>query len=338
MAFIIRPATEADMPRLLDFAATGFFTNIPTDEEKLAKNIERTTDSFALKNAADDGLYIFVMEDTEAGQVMGTSCIVGRHGTPDCPHTYFTVRRVEAYSESLKAGFTHELLELGYETEGPTEVGGLYADPAYRKRPEKLGKMLMFVRFLFIKAHRARFRDQVIAELMAPISRDGRIPLWEEVGRKFTNLDYPAANAFSHENKEFILSLFPRAPIYLCMLSPQARKCVGMVHRETQPVVHVLEKIGFTYRNRVDPFDGGPHYRAETDEIEPVRETAAGRALKIGKPVSAYTGLVGVGEGKTFRAIICPFGISPDGPIVISPEYAQAVKAQEGEPAHALHV
>jgi arginine N-succinyltransferase len=34
----------------------------------------------------------------------------------------------------------------------------------------------------------------------------------------------------------------------------------------------MLESIGFKYTNEVDPFDGGPHYRAITKEIKPIKE------------------------------------------------------------------
>ena len=29
----------------------------------------------------------------------------------------------------------------------------------------------------------------------------------------------------------------------------------------------MLERIGFTWKQHIDPFDGGPHYWADTDKI-----------------------------------------------------------------------
>ena len=34
----------------------------------------------------------------------------------------------------------------------------------------------------------------------------------------------------------------------------------------------MLESIGFKYTNEVDPFDGGPHYRAKLKDITPVKD------------------------------------------------------------------
>ena len=36
----------------------------------------------------------------------------------------------------------------------------------------------------------------------------------------------------------------------------------------------MLKKIGFKYKNQVDPFDGGPHLWAGVDEISPIKKIA----------------------------------------------------------------
>ena len=61
----------------------------------------------------------------------------------------------------------HKVLSIGYNYDGPTEIGGLVVDPPYRSGPEKPGKQLSFVRFLFMAQHRRLFRDRVLAELAA---------------------------------------------------------------------------------------------------------------------------------------------------------------------------
>ena len=38
----------------------------------------------------------------------------------------------------------------------------------------------------------------------------------------------------------------------------------------------MLEGIGFKYINEVDPFDGGPHYRAVLKEITPIQNIMSG--------------------------------------------------------------
>ena len=113
-----------------------------------------------------------------------------------------------------------------------------------------------------------RFKDCIHAELMPPMGKDGNSPLWEALGRKFINMDYKKADLLSLDNKQFVLDLYPREVIYKALLPPDAYKVIGEVGKETIPVKHMLESIGFYNTNQVDPFDGGPHYQASLKEIK----------------------------------------------------------------------
>ena len=79
---------------------------------------------------------------------------------------------VERYSETLDKHFVHRMLRIGYNYNGPTEIGGLVLHPAYRRNPAALGKWLSYVRFLYIGLHRASFRDEVLSELLPPLEAD----------------------------------------------------------------------------------------------------------------------------------------------------------------------
>ena len=47
----------------------------------------------------------------------------------------------------------------------------------------------------------------------------------------------------------------------------------------------MLLEIGFTYAHRIDPFDGGPHFHARTDNITLVRDTRAAR-VAVAEPAA----------------------------------------------------
>ena len=119
--------------------------------------------------------------------------------------------------------------------------------------------------------HPERFRETVLAELMPPLGADGRSAFWEAFGRRFTDLDYQTADKKSRENKEFIQQLFPPVDVYATLFSERVRRALGTVAPQTEPVRHLLEKIGFSYVNRIDPFDGGPHYEARLADVTLVR-------------------------------------------------------------------
>ena len=85
-------------------------------------------------------------------------------------------------------------------------------------------------------------------------------------------MDYWEADLLCRKNKEFIFCLFPSGKIYTTFLPAEARSALGRVGKETEPVVHMLKKIGFQYKNQVDPFDGGPHLWANVDDVLPLKK------------------------------------------------------------------
>jgi arginine N-succinyltransferase len=203
--------------------------------------------------------------------------IFPQHGNRKAPHVYFEVLEEERYSDTLDRHFVHRVLRIGYNYKGLTEIGGLVVRPEFRRHPDRIGRLLMSVRFLYIARHRAAFRDDVLSELMPPLEPDGTSLLWESLGRRFTGLSYQEADRLSQDNKEFIRSLFPQDPLYASLLPAHVQQMIGQVGPETKAVEKMLREIGFSYANRIDPFDGGPHFQARTDDITLVRATRAGR-------------------------------------------------------------
>jgi arginine N-succinyltransferase len=159
---------------------------------------------------------------------------------------------------------------LGFSYDGPTELGGLVVVPEYRKHPAQLGRFVSFVRFLYIAAHSKLFQPDLLAELLPPLESDGTSHLWEALGRRLTNLSYSAADLLSSRNKDFIRDLFPGSAIYASVLSPEAQHVIGKVGDQSKGVERMLTKVGFRYAERVDPFDGGPHFVAKTAEVSAI--------------------------------------------------------------------
>jgi arginine N-succinyltransferase len=272
--FLIRSVKESDLEDLLRLSRLVYFINLPDDRDILKEKILTSIHSF--NGVLEDKFkreYIFVIEDLKAQKVIGTSMIIARHGSPESPHMYLELNEIQKYSETIHAGFIHKVLRLKFESDGPTEIGGLVIDPAYRGHAGKLGRQLSFARFLFIKMRRRWFKDRILSELMPPLGENGESILWESLGRKFTNLSYQDADLLSRKNKEFITSLFPKGDIYTVLLPGEARDAIGRVGKATEPVKHLLEQIGFRWKGHIDPFDGGPHYWAETDKISIIHNT-----------------------------------------------------------------
>lgn len=279
--FRVREVEGKDLEDLLTLSKQALFLNLPADRNMLGKKIAKSHASFRGKLKSDaECEYTFVLEDLEQQRVVGAASIIAKHGTPLEPHTYFQVVEKKKLSKSLHIGFLHQVLRIGFDFDGPTEIGGLVVLPEYRGHAQKLGRFLSFCRFMYISARSPRFEDEMLSELMPPFNDRGESPIWEEIGRKFTNLRYDEADRLSRRNKEFITALFPEGDIYTCMLAGEARSAIGQVSDDTIPVKKMLEKIGFQYRNMIDPFDGGPHFWAKTGSVLPVKKT---RLVKLAK-------------------------------------------------------
>ena len=357
--FVIRDARMDDLPGLQRLAAVLNTVNLPNDEEALRELLELSVRSFSGRVRSPlRREYLFVMEDVTTGVLAGTSQIIAQHGTREAPHIYFDVLDEERYSQTIDRHFRHKVLRLGFDYDGPTEIGGLVLDPGFRRAPGKLGKQLSYVRFVFIAMHRAWFRQLVLAELLPPLGEGGRSVLWEALGHRFTSLSYLEADRISKNNKEFIKGLFPSGHIYCSLLDPAAQKVIGEVGPATEGVKKMLTAVGFHPLGRIDPFDGGPHFEANVDDIWPITKTRKGTATIVelaalgDAPGESCEGLVAVerraGKGKTLspppptpssnlRCVSSEFGERGDL-IEVPRESADALQLQEGDEVWALAV
>lgn len=346
--FLLRDATPDDYAGIKRLAKTFNTVNLPNDGKELKRIIDTATKSFGRRIKDPFAReFLFVMEDVSTGKVVGTSQIMAQHGTPEAPHIYFDVLNEDRYSETVGRVFHHQVLRIGFNFNGPTEIGGLVLDSTYRGHPQKLGKQLSFVRFMFIAMHRAEFRDRLLAELLPPLGEGGRSALWESVGRHFTGLDYSEADLISKHNKEFIRNLFPGGNIYVSLLCPDARDVIGKVGPATEGVRKMLESIGFRPVARIDPFDGGPHFEAQTDEVWPVQKTVSAKAKLVpnreivdgtGESAEGLVALEPAARNKSgrFRALWCDFRRGGADEFCIPAEVADILKVKNGDEIFAL--
>jgi arginine N-succinyltransferase len=272
MQIEIRAALPADELQLLALARHLNSVNLPADSAAISNLLRTSEQSFRGELPASRCKYVFIVCDADTGVALGTSTIVAQLGRPDAPYIYFDVDTEEKYSRDLTLHFEHSVLRLGFSYCGPTELAGLVVDPAFRQHPGRLGLCISYIRFLFIAANRALFQDELLAELLPPLEPDGTSHLWNALGRRFTNMTYRDADRLSHENKDFIRDLFPTQSVYVSLLDEAARNVVGKVGQQTRGVEKMLRRVGFKYADRVDPFDGGPHFVANTSDVSVVQQ------------------------------------------------------------------
>jgi arginine N-succinyltransferase len=333
--FRIRQSYREDVDQILAVAEHLDTVNLPADRKVIEKIVDLSEKSFAETIPPNEREYVFVLEDEAKKRVIGTSMIHAQHGTRRAPHVFYRVENEERYSYTLDRHFVHQVLRIGYNYDGPTEIGGLILLPEYRRNPEALGKALSYVRFLFIRMHRPVFRSRVLSELLPPLEADGTSKLWESLGRHFTGLSYQEADLLSKDNKEFIAALFPDDPIHTELLPADVRAIIGQVGPETKGVEKMLRRIGFEYAGQIDPFDGGPHFMADTDEITIVKDAHQAAITRVedadGERPWAILAVERAGQKPAFRATGARVIPMEDGSVGVTEETRRRLGVEAGE-------
>jgi len=342
MRYEIRAATRADHADVMRLAEHLNSVNLPHSEAEIDEILTDSEHAFSgqIENPRERQ-YVFVLRDHESSSAVGTSMIIAQLGSRFHPYVFFDVRKEERYSATLDAHFVHRVLTIGHSYHGPTEIGGLVVHPDSRGAPERLGMLISYVRFLFIAVRRDLFQARVLAELMPPLEADGTSHLWEAVGRHFTGMSYRDADRLSKKNKEFIGGLFPRGDIYVPLLPQDAQDVIGEVGPQTKGVAKMLTRIGFRYNDRVDPFDGGPHFMAATDEIELVQRTRrvpvkGGTLEPRGEHVRKCLVATVLEEAPYFRAVPCRVYLAPGEMIVVDTAGMTHLGLEDGDVASVL--
>lgn len=351
--FVIRQAVPEDVEILLKLAKMVYFINLPPDHKVIGDKIRWSRACFANVRAnrpAEDstsisGLtslggaagrspqFMFVIEDTDTGNPIGCCAAIAQMGSESNPGVTMRLHRREFFSEDLQSGATHVTATVELDTSGPSEIGGLILSPSFRGHREKLGKQLSHIRFHYIALHRERFKDHIIAEMMAAISDEGHNPFWEHCSRRFINLSYEEADRFCQKSREFMISLLPRDPLYLTLLPPEARAVVGQVGPDTVPARKMLESLGFEHRGKIDPFDAGPVLEAETDSIPLIQATTRVRLTGVCDPKDATEEAMLSFDSDSvggFRAVRAKYAVAGDGSVALPKDRMEALGAEPG--------
>lgn len=270
---VIRAVELGDLDRLYELANLAGFglTSLPKDKEVLRSRILESVHSFEKPLYRPGGeLYIFVLEDSEKKTVAGTSCIVSKVGGFE-PFYAYKLQTMVHRSRRLNISKEIPALVLVAEHNGPTEIGGLFLAPEYRKHGA--GRLLSLFRFLYMSLHPDSFEKDVIAEMRGVVDDSGYSPFWEALGRHFFDMDYAKADLLSLADKSFIADLMPMYPIYVPLLPPEAREVVGQVHEKAQPALKMLQDEGFTFSGMVDIFEAGPIMESPLKRVRINRES-----------------------------------------------------------------
>ena len=285
-------------------------------------------DRWGAEDTQAGDLYVFVLEDPRSGKIRGTCQIFGQIGVVQ-PFYSYHMSTLTQTSPELGKTFRNQRLSLTTDLEGSSEVGGLFLHP--ESRAGGLGALLARSRYLFMKLHRARFGDRTLAELRGVMDEAGHAPFWDALGGKFFGMSFPEADEFNAvHGTQFIADLMPRSPVYVALLSEEAKSVIGQPHPSGRAALRMLEHQGFVFDRYVDIFDGGPTVTARTDDIRTEREAQEEKIAEIGDGGTAKV-LAAAGRLKAFRACCASVKRLARRGLLIDREAAELLEVDVGD-------
>ncbi len=327
---VVRPAGPADLDHLLELAILSGpgFTSLPEDPDQLAERLDLSRDSFAGAVPAKQRWYTLMLEETETGDVDGIGSVKAAVGL-NRPFFSFRIVTNTQSSPSLGVKLEQKTLVLVNECTGWTEVGSLFLKADRRKGGA--GRLLSQSRYMLIGAEPDLFAETVLAELRGVFTPDGACPFWDHVAHKFFPMEFDEADRMTGStDKQFIVDLAPRHPIYIDLLPEPARAVIGKVHPQGVPAMALLESEGFRPNDLVDIFDAGPTVTCARDSIRTVRDARRLKVAVAAEVEAELPALISTDSAANFRSVRQRAVIEGDV-ATLTAETADALRVKAGD-------
>jgi arginine N-succinyltransferase len=329
---LVRPVTMKDHAALLQLAKEAGYgmTSLPQDAEVLAKKIQWSEQSFAdTPPKPHEHRFLFVMEDPESGEIVGSTGVKGHIGLSS-PFYSYKVSTIVQTNHEMEIYVRNRVLHMVNDYTGAAEVGSLFLRPSHRR--DGLGKFLSRCRFLMIAEFPKLFGETVIAEIRGVNDANGDSPFYDNLARHFFKMPFREAD-YVHATKggQFIADLMPRYPIYVEMLRPEAQAVVGQANEASVPAVEMLKREGFAYMRYIDIFDAGPTMRVGRDQITTVTHSRQVTVGDIASDVSGPRMMIGTHQLADYRMTLGEITWQSDTSIVLSKKSAELLGVKKGD-------
>ncbi|WP_206952749.1 arginine/ornithine succinyltransferase subunit alpha [Trinickia acidisoli] len=307
----VRPGRLSDLDTLarMAHAARPVLHSLPHDRRELEARVALSEDSFrADVDFPGEEFYLFVLEDSATGKLLGTASIVAAAGYAEPFHVFRNDALIHA-SRELHVNRKIHALTMSHELTGKSRLAGFYIDRSASGVGDAAAQLLSRARMMYIAANRRRFTPEVFSLLLGVTDEAGTSPFWEAVGRKFFGRDFAQIEiASGGRSRTFIAEVMPTYPLYVPLLPEQAQRVIGEPNEKALLSYDIHLEEGFEPDRFVDIFDAGPVLAAQVDrsacvtfnETRTVRESSASAAAAEG--ARAY--LVSSHRDGEFRCVL----------------------------------
>jgi arginine N-succinyltransferase len=266
----VRAATLDDLDAIAQMAraAQPVLHSLPQDRELLHARIAASDASFrADVSAPGEESYLFVLEESDTGRLVGTSSIMAAAGYPEPFYVFRNDALIHA-SRELQVNRKIHALTMSHELTGMTRLAGFYIDPSL---PGDAAHLISRARMMFVAMHRRRFAREVFSLLLGVLDEAGLSPFWEAVGRKFFGRDFREIEVASGgRSRTFIAEVMPAYPLYVPLLPACAQRVLGEPDPGALLAYGIHLEEGLEPDRYVDIFDAGPVLTTHVDRTASV--------------------------------------------------------------------
>lgn len=291
MSFIVQSAGLKDQPALLRFALQHSLSNLPADPGLLRKKILNSKKSFQGLLPEKDKNFVFVLKDLKnRSQVVGSSQVQSQYGSEKNPLFQLYVSHVKK----------KPVLKLKVCKTPVSCLTGLVLDTSYHGHPKKLGRLISFIRFLFMAISPGVFQAQVYTEIKPFLNRKLKSPFFEYFKKIHCDKISEFKSPLSFCLKKWVRRVFSR-PVFISDLPPGVQKVLGHTNPMGGRALHILKSQNFVFNGRMHPMDAGPCLQALRYKI-PVIQNTKKVGLKTGNLKSrGQWWMWGVVKNKSFK-------------------------------------
>ncbi|WP_322102033.1 arginine/ornithine succinyltransferase subunit alpha [Paraburkholderia sp. J41] len=308
----VRPARLADLDAIAQMARTAqpVLHSLPHDRAALEARIALSEDSFRSEvDYPGEEFYLFVLEDTATGRLVGTSSLVAAAGYAEPFYAFRNDALIHA-SRELHVNRKIHALTMSHELTGKSRLAGFYIEPALRG--EAAAHLMSRARMMYVAMNRRRFTPEVFSLLLGVTDQAGVSPFWEAVGRKFFGRDFKDIEmASGGRSRTFIAEVMPAYPLYVPLLPEAAQRVLGEPDPSALLAYEIHLEEGFEPDRYVDIFDAGPVLTAQVDRTASVAGNET-RKVRTAAPASGEPGVAYLIASQRAGAFRCALATLPE--------------------------
>ncbi|OED10498.1 MULTISPECIES: arginine/ornithine succinyltransferase subunit alpha [unclassified Burkholderia] len=301
----VRPGKLTDLDALAQMARTAqpVLHSLPHDRAALEARVALSEDSFrADVDFAGEEFYLFVLEDSTTGKLLGTASIVAAAGYSEPFYAFRNDALIHA-SRELHVNRKIHALTMSHELTGKSRLAGFYVDPSLRG--DAAAHLISRARMMYIAANRRRFTPEVFTLLLGVSDGNGASPFWEAVGRKFFGRDFTDVDiASGGRSRTFIAEVMPAYPLYVPLLPEAAQRVLGEPNETALLAYDIHLEEGFEPDRFVDIFDAGPVLTAQVDRTACVKQASERVVREAAHQQGDVAYMVSTGSGESFRCVL----------------------------------